>query len=288
MRAAFSRSPGKTKPDVIIALGGGSVIDEAKFVGVGYMYDGDPWDLAVGAAPITGITARHRSRHDPRHQLRAQQRLRHVERGAPAEGRLRQPGHAPQGRNPRPRADLHDPPAPDRLLRGRHHLAPARSVLRAQRRLGAVPGSLLPGEHPHHHGVHGPPAGGSRGQRSACADDVDRLVGMERVLSERARPLRHDDPRPRPLAEQLLRHAARRVHVRHDPRHHALLPGHQDQEVRRVRPRGVQGQPRPTTGPRPKRASLRSRRGSGRSARLSRWPKPAFRTTASRRWRPTP
>jgi alcohol dehydrogenase YqhD (iron-dependent ADH family) len=41
------------KPDVIIALGGGSVIDEAKFIGVGYMYDGDPWDLAVGAAPIT-------------------------------------------------------------------------------------------------------------------------------------------------------------------------------------------------------------------------------------------
>ena len=41
------------KPDVIIALGGGSVIDEAKFVGVGCMYDGDPWDLAIGAAPIT-------------------------------------------------------------------------------------------------------------------------------------------------------------------------------------------------------------------------------------------
>ena len=42
------------KPDVIIALGGGSVIDEAKFIGVGYMYDGDPWDLATGAAPMTG------------------------------------------------------------------------------------------------------------------------------------------------------------------------------------------------------------------------------------------
>lgn len=40
------------KPDVIIALGGGSVMDEAKFVGVGAKYDGDPWDLATGKAPI--------------------------------------------------------------------------------------------------------------------------------------------------------------------------------------------------------------------------------------------
>lgn len=41
------------KPDVIIALGGGSVMDEAKFVGVAAKYDGDPWDLATGKAPIT-------------------------------------------------------------------------------------------------------------------------------------------------------------------------------------------------------------------------------------------
>ena len=40
------------KPDVIIALGGGSVIDEAKFVGVAVKYEGDPWDLASGKAPI--------------------------------------------------------------------------------------------------------------------------------------------------------------------------------------------------------------------------------------------
>jgi alcohol dehydrogenase YqhD (iron-dependent ADH family) len=43
----------KEKPDVIIALGGGSAIDEAKFIGVAYHYEGDPWDLASGAAPIT-------------------------------------------------------------------------------------------------------------------------------------------------------------------------------------------------------------------------------------------
>ncbi|MDP3178297.1 MAG: iron-containing alcohol dehydrogenase [Spirochaetaceae bacterium] len=43
----------KEKPDVIIALGGGSAIDEAKFIGVAYRYDGDPWDLASGKSPIT-------------------------------------------------------------------------------------------------------------------------------------------------------------------------------------------------------------------------------------------
>lgn len=43
----------KEKPDVIIALGGGSAIDEAKFVGVAAGYVGDPWDLASGKAPIT-------------------------------------------------------------------------------------------------------------------------------------------------------------------------------------------------------------------------------------------
>ena len=43
----------KEKPEVIIALGGGSVIDEAKFVGAAIKYNGDPWDLASGKAPIT-------------------------------------------------------------------------------------------------------------------------------------------------------------------------------------------------------------------------------------------
>lgn len=39
-------------PDVIIALGGGSVIDEAKYVGVVSKSDADPWDLATYQAPI--------------------------------------------------------------------------------------------------------------------------------------------------------------------------------------------------------------------------------------------
>jgi alcohol dehydrogenase YqhD (iron-dependent ADH family) len=43
----------KEKPDVIIALGGGSAIDEAKFVGTAAGYAGDPWDFATGKAPIT-------------------------------------------------------------------------------------------------------------------------------------------------------------------------------------------------------------------------------------------
>ena len=41
------------KPDVIIALGGGSVIDAAKFIGVAAKYDGDPWDFPTGKAAIT-------------------------------------------------------------------------------------------------------------------------------------------------------------------------------------------------------------------------------------------
>ncbi|HOX12610.1 MAG TPA: iron-containing alcohol dehydrogenase [Spirochaetia bacterium] len=43
----------KEKPDVLIALGGGSAMDEAKFVGVAAGYDGDPWDFATGKTPIT-------------------------------------------------------------------------------------------------------------------------------------------------------------------------------------------------------------------------------------------
>ena len=43
----------ENKPDVIIAVGGGSVIDEAKTIGIGVMYDGDVWDLCAGVAPIT-------------------------------------------------------------------------------------------------------------------------------------------------------------------------------------------------------------------------------------------
>jgi alcohol dehydrogenase YqhD (iron-dependent ADH family) len=43
----------KEKPDCLIALGGGSAIDEAKFVGISAGYAGDPWDFATGKTPIT-------------------------------------------------------------------------------------------------------------------------------------------------------------------------------------------------------------------------------------------
>ena len=43
----------ESKPDVIIALGGGSAIDEAKFVGIASKCEGDPWDLVTGKTPIT-------------------------------------------------------------------------------------------------------------------------------------------------------------------------------------------------------------------------------------------
>lgn len=39
--------------DVIVAVGGGSVIDCAKAIGVACDYDGDPWDFSCKKAPIT-------------------------------------------------------------------------------------------------------------------------------------------------------------------------------------------------------------------------------------------
>lgn len=39
----------KEKPDVLIALGGGSVIDTVKAMAVGYYAEGDIWDMATGA-----------------------------------------------------------------------------------------------------------------------------------------------------------------------------------------------------------------------------------------------
>lgn len=39
--------------DFILAVGGGSVIDSAKAISVGYFYDGDVWDFFAGEAEIT-------------------------------------------------------------------------------------------------------------------------------------------------------------------------------------------------------------------------------------------
>ncbi len=43
----------KEKPDVIIALGGGSVIDTAKAISAGVKYDGDVWDIFENKPQIT-------------------------------------------------------------------------------------------------------------------------------------------------------------------------------------------------------------------------------------------
>ena len=42
------------KLDFILAAGGGSVIDCAKAIAAGVRYDGSPWDLVTGKAPVTG------------------------------------------------------------------------------------------------------------------------------------------------------------------------------------------------------------------------------------------
>lgn len=44
----------KEKIDVLLAVGGGSVLDATKFIGAGALYGGDPWDLSTGKAKITG------------------------------------------------------------------------------------------------------------------------------------------------------------------------------------------------------------------------------------------
>ena len=50
--AAGIKMAKEQKPDVLIALGGGSAMDEAKFIGVAAKYDGDPWDFPTGKAEI--------------------------------------------------------------------------------------------------------------------------------------------------------------------------------------------------------------------------------------------
>ena len=42
----------REKIDVLLAVGGGSVIDATKFIGAGTFYDGDPWDLSTGKGEI--------------------------------------------------------------------------------------------------------------------------------------------------------------------------------------------------------------------------------------------
>lgn len=38
--------------DVLLAVGGGSVIDCTKFIGAGVFYDGDPWDISLGKVSV--------------------------------------------------------------------------------------------------------------------------------------------------------------------------------------------------------------------------------------------
>ena len=44
----------KENIDIILAVGGGSVLDASKVMGTGVFYDGDPWDFCTGKAKPTG------------------------------------------------------------------------------------------------------------------------------------------------------------------------------------------------------------------------------------------
>lgn len=50
--AAIGIELAKEKPDVLIAVGGGSAMDTAKYIGIAALYDGDPWDFVLGKAKI--------------------------------------------------------------------------------------------------------------------------------------------------------------------------------------------------------------------------------------------
>jgi len=43
----------KENIDVLLAVGGGSVLDASKFIGAAAFYDGDAWDIMIDKAPIT-------------------------------------------------------------------------------------------------------------------------------------------------------------------------------------------------------------------------------------------
>lgn len=45
----------KHNVEVILAIGGGSVIDCSKVIGAGYYYDGDAWDIVADASKITEV-----------------------------------------------------------------------------------------------------------------------------------------------------------------------------------------------------------------------------------------
>lgn len=42
----------ENKVDMILAVGGGSVIDGTKFIAAGANFEGDPWDFLIGKAPV--------------------------------------------------------------------------------------------------------------------------------------------------------------------------------------------------------------------------------------------
>lgn len=44
--------------DLVIALGGGSVMDAAKVIAAAVLYDGDPWDMIVHGLPEPHVPSR--------------------------------------------------------------------------------------------------------------------------------------------------------------------------------------------------------------------------------------
>ena len=222
---------------MIIALGGGSAMDEAKFIGVGALYDGDPWDFPLGKAVIektipviTVVTIPATSSELNGTAVITNEAL--------AEGWLRQPGHEAGGFYSGPGADLYHPDQADRLFRGGYCFPPAGALSGPHSALRSLSGSFLPGRHPFHYGLYGPPAEGSPRPGGQRPDDVaaafawngfyDCGMGLPNsnihILGHSLSNF-YDTPTAR--------------HVRHNFGHDALLPKGARQEIRGFRQRGL-------------------------------------------------
>ena len=189
----------KEKPDVIIALGGGSAIDEAKFVGIAAGYDGDPWDFATGETPITVslpliavVTIPATSSELNGTSVMSYKKIQ------------RKDGFA----SPlmRPKFAILDPELTYTIPMKQTAYSAADIVshlLEAYighgRDWAPFQEHYCQGGNSHYHGVHGPHPYRSQGQGSPRADDVDRLLCLERLLSLRPRPCRRNHSRPWPF-----------------------------------------------------------------------------------------
>lgn len=119
--------------DVILAVGGGSVLDCSKAIAAGAKYDGAPWDLIsykVKAQAALPCPAHRRYHHPCRHRLRVRLRRRYLAHGDQRQDRLSRPASVPCRFDTRPRLHFHRVEKADRRRHCRCNEPHAGTVLR--------------------------------------------------------------------------------------------------------------------------------------------------------------